>query len=230
MKSLAIITGASRGIGLATAKHFMASGWCVFNIARTPCLVKGVVNHACDLSESNQLQTTLKSLDLTMYEKISIIHNAAILCHDDYVTLTENDFLHVLKLNVVVPQIINRHLIPCLPKGSSIICIGSTLSEKGAPNLLSYVTSKHAMAGLMKAMAQDLAERFIHTCLVCPGFTDTQMLRESVGCEDTNLERVKGMVLLKRLLEPEEIASLIFFCSNNPAINGSVIHANLGQV
>ena len=229
MKSLALITGASRGIGLATAKHFLAAGWAVANISRSPCPLDGVTNYACDLADNAQLQALLSAIDLADYGRVTIIHNAAVLQNDGYETLSESDFMRVLTLNVIVPQRISQRLVPCLPAGSSIIYIGSTLSEIGAPHLLSYVTSKHALAGMMKVMAQDLAPKSIHTCLVCPGFTDTQMLRDNIGHEAENLERVKDMVLFKRLLAPEEIAALVFFCSQNPSINGSVIHANLGQ-
>lgn len=229
MTSLAIITGASRGIGLATAARFIKEGWKVCNLSRTTCSVPGVVNHACDLSDIKKTRQVLDKLDLKPFTKISIVHNAATTRNDTYETATETDFLDVFKMNVAAPQFINQSLAPRLPKGSSIIFVGSTLSEVGAPNSLSYTTSKHALAGLMKATAQDMAGKDIHTCLVCPGFTDTQMLKDVVGPDEKKWAGIKGSVLFGRLIAPEEIASLIFFCSNNPVINGSVLHANLGQ-
>ena len=63
----------------------------------------------------------------------------------------------------------------------SIIYIGSTLSEKGVANSCSYVTSKHAVVGLMRSTTQDLVGKGIHTACICPGFTDTEMLKNHVG-------------------------------------------------
>jgi NAD(P)-dependent dehydrogenase (short-subunit alcohol dehydrogenase family) len=229
MTSLAIITGASRGIGLATATHFASAGYTVFNLSRTNCPAEGVTNYACDLSDSFRIREVADKLDLRPYKKISLIHNAAITRKDNYRTAAEKDFMEVLKVNVLAPQILNQCLIPRLPGQSSVIFVGSTLSETGASESLSYTTSKHALAGMMKATCQDLAGKNIHTCLVCPGFTDTQMLKDVLGTDESTWEAVRKMVLFGRLIEPAEIAALVFFCANNPSINGSVLHANLGQ-
>jgi 3-oxoacyl-[acyl-carrier protein] reductase len=229
VKSLAIITGASKGIGLSTAARYRAAGWDVLNLSRTPCDLKGVVNHLCDFADLKALHAVLETIELKLYDRVSIVHNAAVTRKDTYATATEEDFIEVMKINVLVPQIINRKLIPALPAGSSIIFIGSTLSERGVPNSHSYTVSKHALAGLMKATCQDLAGTGIHGCLICPGFTDTAMLKDVIGPDEATWEMIKGCVLMGRLADPAEIAELAYFCSTNPVINGSVLHANLGQ-
>ena len=114
--------------------------------------------------------------------------------------------------------------------GSSIIYIGSTLSEKAVPNSYSYASTKHAMIGMMRATCQDLAGSGVHTACICPGFTDTEMLRAHVGDSDDVLEAIGSMSSYGRLIEPDEIARSIEFAVANPVINGSVIHANLGQI
>jgi NAD(P)-dependent dehydrogenase (short-subunit alcohol dehydrogenase family) len=92
----------------------------------------------------------------------------------------------------------------------------------------SYVTTKHAMIGLMRSTCQDLFGRFIHTACVCPGATETEMLQEYVQGNTEALEMMAGTLSENRLITPEEIASTLLFCSQNSVINGSVIHANLG--
>ena len=81
---------------------------------------------------------------------------------------------------------------------------------------------------MMRSTCQDLAGGTVHTACICPGFTDTQMLREHVPADA--MDFVAGMSAFKRLIEPEEIAATVLFAANNPVINGAVLHANLGQV
>mmetsp|Transcript_6836 Transcript_6836/g.11293 ORF Transcript_6836/g.11293 Transcript_6836/m.11293 type:complete len:121 (+) Transcript_6836:250-612(+) len=117
-------------------------------------------------------------------------------------------------------------MIPCVILRSSIIFIGSTLSEKAVGGTLSYSTSKHAVVGLMRATTQDLFGTGIHTSLVCPGFTDTPMLRKHLG---DDADSIASNNAYGRLVKPEEIAKLVLTTAHSPALNGSVLHANLGQ-
>ena len=88
----------------------------------------------------------------------------------------------------------------------------------------------HAQLGMMRATCQDLMGRGIHTALICPGFTDTSMLRQHVGHDDTVLDNLGEMNSFGRLVAPSEIADLILWAHDHPVINGSVMHGNLGQV
>ena len=93
-----------------------------------------------------------------------------------------------------------------------------------------YVTSKHAIVGMMRATCQDLANTGIHTVCVCPGFTDTEMLRTHVGQDEEILKSIASLSTFNRLINPEEIAAAIQFAAKNPVMNGAVMHANLGQI
>ncbi len=114
--------------------------------------------------------------------------------------------------------------------GSSVVYVGSTLSEKAVPGSYSYVTTKHATVGMMRATCQDLAGRGVHTACVCPGFTDTEMLRSHIGTEGEARESVAAMSAFGRLIEPDEVAEAIVWAATHPVVNGAVIHANLGQI
>lgn len=226
-----LITGASKGIGRAVAERFRADGIPVVNISRSPCTVDGVTNHAIDLTQPDAEQTLRDALGPRIREgRISIIHNAAMMTNDTADTTPTASFQQVLQLNVVAPHIINQALIPLMQPGSSVIYIGSTLSEKAVANTYSYVTSKHALIGMMRATCQDLAGREIHTCCICPGFTDTEMLREHVGNDPEVLKAIGALSTFGRLITPDEIAGTIAYAIGNPVVNGAVIHANLGQV
>ena len=228
--SMVIITGASKGIGKVTAARFIANGDQVLNISRTPSEVKGVNNVTLDLADSEAPASVALLVDSLATGEIHLIHNAARLVNDSVRDVDAETFRSIIDINIVAPQILNQALLPKMVRGSSIIYIGSTLSEKAVPNSYTYATTKHAMIGMMRATCQDLAGSGIHTACICPGFTDTEMLRAHVGDSDEVLKTIGNMSSYSRLIEPVEIARSIEFAVANPVINGSVIHANLGQI
>jgi len=225
-----VITGASAGIGLATAQRFSDSGFVVVNLSRRPCPLDAVEHIPCDLSDPEFLGTIEAQLTpfLQRAEQVVLIHNAARMNNDSAADTTSAALREVLEINVVAPNTLNRLALAHMRPGSSILYVGSTLSEKAVPGSFSYVTSKHAMVGMMRATCQDLAGRDIHTACLCPGFTDTEMLRQHVPADAMDV--VQAMSAFNRLIHPEEIADTLFWAAASPVINGAVIHANLGQV
>ena len=231
MKNLLIITGASRGIGNATAHHFIEHHWDVINLSRTPCPETLVTNLTVDFSQKDWHLCLPKLIDACKRaKKISLVHNAACCFNDTIQSITEASLTLALRLNTVIPAILTQALMPYFPAHSSIIYIGSTLSEKAVPGVLSYVTSKHAIAGLMRATCQDIADTKLHTCCICPGVTNTEMLKERCQADEALLTQLKAISGHNRLIAPDEIAKVIYFAANNAVINGSVLHANLGQI
>ena len=229
--NIAIITGASVGIGRATAEAFMADGYQVYNLSRRPCPAPGVNNLSCDLSSTASIDLVCKTLEAAIVgaRSVALVHNASQMLKDSAANCDSDALRRVLETNVVAINTLNQKLLPHLPRSSSVIYVGSTLSEKAVPGSFSYVVSKHAQLGMMRATCQDLMGSGLHTALVCPGFTDTEMLRTHLG-DDPGVERLFAeMNSFGRLINPAEIAELIRWAHHNPVINGSVLHANLGQ-
>lgn len=230
--SVAIITGASAGIGLATARLFLKREYEVINISRRPCPELRVKNMSLDLGRSSveadleHFLNDVLSADAT--NRVHLVHNASKLANDLATDTKEDALRAVLQVNVISPNTLNRIIIPRMGEGSSIIFVGSTLSEKAVPGSFSYVTSKHAQIGMMRSLCQDLVDSGIHTSAICPGFTDTEMLRTHVP--SNVLSSIAENNSYRRLIEPDEIAETIFWASQSPVLNGSVIHANLGQI
>lgn len=228
-KHALVITGGSNGIGFATVKLFTEHGWDCINLSRHPCHLEKVKNIAADLMESQwQFETALIE-KLKSYDKIVVVHNAASCYNDSVDNLPTTQLRNTLELNVVAPNRLNQLLISILTPGSAIIYIGSTLAEKAVANSASYVVSKHAIAGLMKATCQDLADTGIHTACVCPGITDTEMLRNRVNNDPDILQQLANIQTANRLVQPDEIADVIYFCATHPVMNGAVVHSHLGQ-
>lgn len=231
MHNYLIITGGSRGIGKAAISAFIKDEWKVINISRSNCDIAGVKNINIDLADEHWANefTSVLTDEVKNADNICLVHNAAIFSCDNVETLDEADFRSVLQINLISPVTLNKIFLPHMKAGSSIIYIGTTLAEQAIPNRASYVITKHAMIGLMRSTCQDLAGRNITTCCICPGFVNTEMLTDQVDAA-TLQHLIREKVTAGRLIEPQEIAELIYFCANNPVINGSVIHANLGQI
>ena len=232
MNKLLVITGGSKGIGYGTTQYFMQQGYDVVNVSRSASPIKGVTQVVADLSDSAWAEQCAEQLQrlVSGRDQITLVHCAADLRKDSIHDIDAENLQQVLQTNVVAPTQLNRLLLPYMKPGSSIIYVGSTLSEKAVANSCSYVTSKHATAGLMKATCQDLIGAAIHTACVCPGFTDTEMLRAHVGGSEEVLASIASGNSFERLIDSQEIAETIYFCGQSPVINGSVIHANLGQI
>ena len=232
MNKTLVITGASKGIGRATAQLFSENGYRVINLSRTASPVPSAVNLAVDLLDLDWPAQWGEELlgELGDTEQVVIIHNAAMLTKESVRDIDAQILRDVLQLNVVAAAQLNTLVIPVMGNGSSIVYVSSTLGTKAVANTHAYVVSKHAVIGQMRATCQDLAGSLIHTAAVCPGFTETEMLKNHLEQHPEVYKQIASTVAQGRLVQPREIADTLWFCSQNPVINGAVIDANLGQI
>jgi len=224
-----VITGGGRGIGLATARRFVEAGFEIVNLSRSPIpidtarqITVDFAAHGWESAVSEQLSEALDG-----FERVCLVHNSALQLPGDVANIDIVGLRNSLEINVVAPAILNRLVLPSMTAGSSIIYVGSTLSHRATRGMAAYATSKHAVVGLMKSTAQDLAGSGIHTVCVCPGFTNTEMLR-SYGGEA--LDHLASLVTQNRLIEPVEIAETIFHAAQSPVLNGAMLLADLGFI
>lgn len=229
---LLVITGASRGIGLAVAELFAKEGWQVLNFSRGRCPHDAVVTRQIDLSHPDIEHSLAKYIRefIPQPRRICLVHNAATIFQDSALSVDIQAMRNAFQLNLFTPATLNKLISPLMSDGSSILYIGSTLSEKGVPERATYVSLKHAISGLMKVTCQDLKGRQIHTACICPGFTATEMLVQHLHSSPSAYASVLSMQTMGRLMEPSEIANFLYFCASNPSVNGGVLHCNLGQV
>ena len=233
MNKLVVISGGSQGIGRATVERFLAEGYRVINLSRRSLEIEGVLQLSVDMGRIDWLEgmaAEALSIAAESADEIVLSHNAARQDSDTVATLAAENFAAVLQINLVAPQQLNAVLIPYMKPGSSILYVGSTLAEKAVRGCASYVASKHGLVGLMRATVQDLAVTGIHSACVCPGFTDTAMLRGHINNDPEVIAAITANVSAGRLIDPQEIADTLYFCARSPVISGAVIHANLGQI
>jgi len=211
----------------------LAEGYRVINLSRRSLDIEGVLQLSVDMGRIDWLEgmaAEALSIAAESADEIVLIHNAARQDSDTVATLAAENFAAVLQINLVAPQQLNAVLIPYMKPGSSILYVGSTLAEKAVRGCASYVASKHGLVGLMRATVQDLAGTGIHSACVCPGFTDTAMLRGHINNDPEVIAAITANVSAGRLIDPQEIADTLYFCARSPVISGAVIHANLGQI
>ncbi|MEM9172214.1 MAG: SDR family oxidoreductase [Pseudomonadota bacterium] len=231
MSRLAIVTGASTGIGAATASRLADRGDQVISIARRRCPDERIESLQLDLMTPLDNANTAHLVQACQqHDSVALVHCAGWLTGDSAHEVSHDNLQRAFQVNVAAPALLNAALMAHLPAGSAIVFVSSTLGDKAVPGALSYATSKHAVNGLMRATCQDLAGRDIHAACVSPGFTDTDMLRAHVGHDEAVLESIAAGVTFSRLISADEIAATIEFCIDHPVINGAVIHANLGQI
>lgn len=232
MKKKLVITGASKGIGLATAKVFQSNGFEVINLSRSECSLPDVKNIAVDLTDTAWREKHAAEVAdaVGKPDQVVLVHNAAMMTKETVAEIDGDTLRTVLQLNVVAPAELNTLILPAMKENSSILYISSTLGRKAVANTHAYVVSKHAVIGQMRATCQDLAGSMIHTAAVCPGFTETEMLSEHLGANPEIYDQITAGIAHRRLAQPTEIAETLWFCSQNPVINGAILDANLGQI
>ena len=232
MKKVAIITGGRAGIGKACVEKFVQQGYQVINLSRKPSGLAGCIDITADFTSLDWQVSVAAELApmLEAAEQLVLVHNAGMHASDSAINVDAAVMRDSFNVNVIAPAMLNTLVAPYLKAGSSILYIGSTLSEKAVAGCVSYVASKHAVIGLMRSTCQDLVGKGIHTACICPGFTDTEMLRHHVGNSEEVLKDIATVCTQNRLIQPTEIADTVYFCAINAVINGTVLHANLGQV
>ncbi len=209
VQSCAIVTGGSRGIGLAIARRLAETGDMPVIICGRNAKHLQAVQHAgiesvvCDVSREEDVLRLFASLDARNMVPAVLVNNAAVGIFGSITDTTLEDWETVQAVNVRGPFLCTREAMQRMRAngGGRIINIGSVVSVKGYPRQSAYTASKHALLGLTKVTAVEGAEDGIIAQIICPGGVDTDM----VGDARPDLDRSK-------LIGPEDIADAVMFC------------------
>ena len=245
---VAVITGGAGGIGKAVGKLFVAEGADVLLVD----LDEDALRSACDEIGSNKVSYCCadvtsaadnQSMVATAEERYGgvdiLLANAGI--EGDVTPIVDYDekrFDQLIAVNVKGPFLGLKAAIPAISKrgGGSIIITSSIAGINGGAGMAPYVTSKHAVIGMMKSAALECAAMNIRVNTVNPSPVETRMMRSlEEGFAPGNAESAKEMMLsnipLGRYAEPEDIAKIMLFLSSDDAafITGSVFMADGGS-
>lgn len=179
MKNI-LVTGASRGIGRATALELVQMGARVHATSRSAFNLDGCTAHVLDHTNADSVKRFAKSLGGTLLD--GIVLNAGALVTKPFRDLTSEDFQAMALANWSGPALLVQELMPNLAPGAHVVFISSMGGFQGAskyPGLLAYATSKMAMAGLAECLQAELgSEGFVFNSL-CLGAVQTEMLSEA---------------------------------------------------
>ena len=232
-----LITGSSRGIGLAIAHHLAAKGHRVILNSRSPIAPEVLAQF--DGYEQPVLQATgdisqfdvAKQLVDELYDQgvqVDVLVNNAGITRDGLVMrMSEEDFNAVIQTNLNGCFNMCRHLTPRLlkQKGGRIINMTSVVGVMGNAGQVNYAASKAGMIGLTKSLAREVASRGITVNAIAPGFIETDMTDQ---LSDRVKEAMLGQIPLKRFGQVEHIAQTVDFLIDNDYITGQVIEVNGG--
>ena len=217
---VAVITGASKGIGLATAKLFVAEGAHVFITGRRQAVLDAAVREiGADVTAVRGDAANPADLD-RLFEvvrrekgRIDVLYASAGI--SQWVPLSvasERDFDATFDLNVRGTFFTVQKALPLLKDGASIIMTGSIAAAKGYATISIYSASKAALRSFARTWTMELKDRKIRVNVLSPGYVDTDAL---AGMTKEALERSLAAVPMARLGQPEEIAKAALFLASD---------------
>ncbi|MBT5799614.1 MAG: 3-oxoacyl-[acyl-carrier-protein] reductase [Alphaproteobacteria bacterium] len=236
----ALVTGASGGIGEATARHLHAQGaHVVLHGTRTEKL-SALADQlgerssfvAADLSDINAVENIIPNASEVAGRSIDILVNNAGFAKDGLLMRMKNqDWQSVLDVNLTANMVLCRSAMRSMMKSKwgRIISISSIVGIIGNPGQTNYAASKAGVIGFSKSLAQEVASRGITVNIVAPGFIETPM---TDSLDEKQKNNLLSQVPVGRLGSADEVASAVLFLASNEAsyLTGATLHVNGGMV
>ncbi|MDT8067224.1 MAG: SDR family oxidoreductase [Terriglobia bacterium] len=226
---VAVVTGGAMGIGEASARKLASAGASIAILdADASAGTKTAADIGksgaacnffhCDMSKSEQVEHAISGV-VARYHSIDIVvSNAGIQAYGDVITTSEADWDRLLGINLKGCFLVSKFAVPhMLKKGGAVVVIGSVQSFTAIQNSVAYVTSKHALLGLARAMALDYAKNGIRVNCICPGAIDTPMLRWAASLSpdpESVIRTCDRMHALGRIGKPDEVADAVLYLAS----------------
>jgi NAD(P)-dependent dehydrogenase (short-subunit alcohol dehydrogenase family) len=250
---IALVTGGGRGIGRAVALSLAAAGADVAVSGRSPDVLEETLTGirkagrrgsaiGCDVSVRAQVDELIAAVKRELGDPLILVNNAGV-AGSAKLTETSDDMWDVmLRVNATGAFYCTRAALPAMLEAGwgRVINMASIAARAGAAYIAAYAASKHALLGLTRAVAAEVAARGITVNAVCPGYVDTEMTDRSAafigartGRSETDARKIlEGFSPQKRLMTAEEVAAMTTFLCTEAArgINGQGIVIDGGSV
>ena len=235
---VALVTGASRGIGAAVARRLAGDGFSLWlNYRREHTAAEALRDEIVaaggecrllpfDVSDAVQCREVLEPLIEQYGAPAVLVNNAGFACDNVLAMMTREEWDRVLQVHLGGFYNVTSTVLPAMQRrrGGRIINIASTAGQTGVAGQVNYSAAKAGLIGATRSLAVELARRNILVNAVAPGFISTDMTSA------LPLESISSTIPLRRVGEPEEVASVVSFFASEGAsyITGQVIGVNGG--
>ncbi|WP_374484913.1 3-oxoacyl-ACP reductase FabG [Zoogloea sp.] len=238
---VALVTGASRGIGRAIALELGRMGATVIGTATSEAgaadiqaglEAAGIAGRglALDVTNAEACEAALGAIEKDFGAVAVLVNNAGITRDNLAMRMKDGEWDAVIDTNLKAVFRMSKLVMRGMMKARTgrIINITSVVGSSGNPGQANYAAAKAGVAGMTRALAQELGSRNITVNCVAPGFIDTDMTKE---LPEAQREALQGKIALGRLGKPEEIASVVGFLASPAAsyVTGATLHVNGGM-
>jgi 3-oxoacyl-[acyl-carrier protein] reductase len=235
-----LVTGGSRGIGLAIAQRLAAAGYNVIAVARRPSeeLSEAIRNvgagaihfRAFDLSETSAIPAFVKSLRDEFGAIYGLVNNAGIGTEGLLATMHNSEIEALVGLNILSPIILTKYVVrQMMADGAGrIVNMSSIIATTGYNGLSVYGATKAAATGFTRSLAREVGKLGITVNAIAPGFVDTELTQDLA--EDQR-KRIAGRSALRRLAAPDDVARMVEYLLGDGGSNitGTVMTIDAGN-
>lgn len=228
---VALVTGANRGIGLATARALRDNGFSVAATFRsTPIEEEGILAVRCDVTDADSVDAAFSEVEAALGPVTVLVSNAGITKDGLVLRMGEDDFSSVVDSNLTGGFRVAKRAVKGMMKArwGRIVFISSIVGIGGQAGQANYAASKAGLHGLARSLAKEFASRNITVNVVAPGPIATDM---TAALTEDQLSAMTDVVPLGRMGEAEEIAAAVSFFASESAgyITGTVLPVDGGM-
>jgi len=238
-QKVALVTGAARGIGLATARRFLSDGWRVALLDIDAATLKAAaaslsnpdttLTLVCDVSDAGQVASAMTSVEARFGRLDALVNNAGVAVFASVMETSNDDWSRVLAVNLTGPFLCTKAAVPLMREhGGAIVNITSISAVRASTLRSAYGTSKAGLAHLTKQLAVELASLGIRVNGVAPGPVETAMAK-AVHTPEIRADYHDAIPLNRYGLEEELAEAVLFLCSDRSSyITGQILAVDGG--